>query len=577
MDKMIEERVNFWLDSNIDQQDKDTINTLIKENKASELNDAFYKDLEFGTGGLRGIMGIGPNRMNKYTVGMATQGLCNYLKSAFPNEQVSVAIAHDSRNNSSFFAQTVAAVFTANDIQVHLFKELRPTPQLSYAIRHLKCKSGIVITASHNPREYNGYKVYWDDGAQIIAPHDKNIINEVRKIKDISEVKFAGNDALIHHLGETMDDSYLDAVQAQMLSPECVEQQRSMSIVYSSIHGTGITMVPKILDRMGFDNVSIVDEQATPDGDFPTVVYPNPEEEEAMTLALNKAREVNADLVMATDPDSDRVGVAVKNLSGEFQLLNGNQTGALIIYYLCKKWSENKKLTGNQYIVKTIVTTELIADIAKKYEIPCYDTLTGFKHIAGVIRELEGKREFIGGGEESYGYMIGDFVRDKDAVASCAIVAEMVAWAKEQGMSPYELLVEISHEFGMYLESLVSLTKKGQDGAEEISGMMKRFRSDPPLTLAGIKVSRIMDYQNLTNKDLINGTTQSFEFTKSNVLQLFLEDDTKISMRPSGTEPKIKFYFSVRNDLPKTAKFDEELPTLIEKINAFKEELDLGK
>lgn len=575
MDAYIKDKIDYWMNSDISEKDKEGLAELVNNNDEKELTDAFYKDLEFGTGGLRGIMGIGPNRMNKYTIGMATQGLCNYLKVAFPNEEISVAIAHDSRNNSPLFAEITASVFSANGIKVYLFSELRPTPQLSFAIRHFKCKSGIVITASHNPKEYNGYKAYWDDGAQIIAPHDANIIKEVRKITSFSEVKFEKNPELIQMLDQDIDNAYLDAVQDQSLAPEVIERQKDLSIVFSPIHGTGITMVPEILKRIGFQQVHIVEEQAEPNGNFPTVVYPNPEEQEAMTMALNKAIQVDADLVMATDPDADRVGIAVKNLKGEFQLLNGNQTGSLLIYYLCKTWSERNKLDGKQYVVKTIVTTELIADIAKKFGVKYYDTLTGFKHIAGVIRELEGKEQFIGGGEESYGYMIGDFVRDKDAIASCAMIAEMAAWAKDQGMSLYELLIEISHEFGIYRESLVSLTKKGKDGAEEIVQMMKTFRTDTPATLGKVKVVRVVDYLASTEKNLIDQTSKPITFSKSNVLQLFLEDETKISMRPSGTEPKIKFYFSLNKPLERNQSFDEESKALVEKIEMFKEELDL--
>ena len=575
MDNAIKEKIDFWLNSSISQEDKDNIKELLNSNE-KELIDAFYKDLDFGTGGLRGIMGTGPNRMNKYTVGMATQGLSNYLLSAFPNEEISVAIAHDSRINSRFFAETAAAVFSANGIKVYLFNDLRPTPQLSFAIRHLKCKSGIVLTASHNPKEYNGYKVYWDDGAQIITPHDTNIIQEVRKIKDFNDVRFEKNEALVEILDDSIDTAYLDAVHAQSLSPESIEKHNDISIVYSPIHGTGITMVPQMLEKLGFKNVHIVDEQSSPDGNFPTVVYPNPEEQEAMTLALKKAKEVNADLVMATDPDADRVGIAVKNTEGQFQLLNGNQTGALIVYYLCRKWHENGKLDGNQFIVKTIVTTELIGEIAKKFNITYYDTLTGFKYIAGIIRELEGKETFIGGGEESYGYMIGDFVRDKDAVASCSILAEMTAWAKDQGMSMYELLIEISREFGLYHEQLVSLTKKGKEGAEEINQMMKSFRTTPPETLGGFKIVKIIDYQESIESDFISGIKKDINFPKSNVLQLYTEDGTKISMRPSGTEPKIKFYFSTHKKLIDSKDFETEMQTLAKHINSFKEELHLS-
>lgn len=576
MDIAVQEKIDFWLQSSIDSSDKKLIQELVDKNDETELTDAFYKDLEFGTGGLRGIMGLGSNRINKYTIGAATQGLSNYLKIAFPNEQISVAVAYDCRNNSSFFADTVASVFSANGIVVHLFKELRPTPQLSFAIRKLKCKSGVVLTASHNPREYNGYKAYWDDGAQIVAPHDTNIINEVRSITDFNQVNFDKDESLIHYLGDEMDEAYLKEAQAQSLSPECIANQKDISIVFSSIHGTGITLVPKILENLGFTNVNIIEEQATPDGDFATVVYPNPEEEEALTYALKKAQDINADLVMATDPDADRVGIAVKNLAGEFQLLNGNQTGALIVYYLCKKWQENNKLNGNQYVVNTIVTTNLINDIAAHFNIDCYETLTGFKHIAGVIRELEGKAEFIGGGEESYGYMIGDFVRDKDAVTSCAILAEMTAWAKDNGKSLYQILGEIYQQFGLYYESLVAITKKGKDGSEAIKQMMVDFRQNPPKNLGSSKVSKIMDYQSSEEIDVSSGSIKKIDLPQSNVLQFFTEEGSKISVRPSGTEPKIKFYFSLKKSAPEIAVLDEEINELVEKTNSIKEELNIN-
>jgi len=410
MEANIKTTIDTWLNSNIDEADKTALRELIASNNETELVDCFYKDLEFGTGGLRGIMGLGSNRMNKYTVGSATQGLANYINLQFPNEEASVAIAHDSRNNSDFFAQTVADILSANGIKVYLFEELRPTPELSFAIRELGCKSGIVVTASHNPKEYNGYKVYWEDGAQIIAPHDTKIIEEVRKISSFDQIKFAANPSLIQSIGKEIDDRYLDEMAKLSLSPDAIKNQSDLSIVFSPIHGTGITLVPRALEQFGFTNVTIIEEQATPDGNFPTVVYPNPEEKEALTLALDKAKQIGADLVLATDPDADRVGIAIKTETGDFELLNGNQTGALLIFYLCLKWKENNKLDGNQYVVKTVVTTELIKEIATHFGVECFDTLTGFKHIAGLIKELEDKKTFIGGGEESYGYLIGDFV-----------------------------------------------------------------------------------------------------------------------------------------------------------------------
>ncbi len=575
MEATIQATIDKWLNSPIDDTDKAAIRQLITDGNETELTDSFYKELEFGTGGLRGIMGIGPNRMNKYTIGMATQGLANYLKATFSGEEIRVAIAHDSRNNSDFFAKTTAAVFSGNGIKVFLFDALRPTPELSFAIRHLKCHSGVVITASHNPKEYNGYKAYWSDGSQIIAPHDTNIIHEVRKITDVSQVKLTANPDLIESISTDVDKAYLEAVAEQVLSPEAIRNQQDLSIVFSPIHGTGVTMVPPILEKIGFNNVHVVEEQAQPDGNFPTVVYPNPEEEEAMSIALNKAKEMSADLVMATDPDADRVGIAVKNTKGEFQLLNGNQTGVLIIYYLCKKWKENQKLDGNQFVVKTIVTTELIKAIADSFAIDCYDTLTGFKFIAGLIRELEGQKTFIGGGEESYGYLIGDKVRDKDAVASCAIIAEMAAWAKDNQKTLYEVLLDIYQEYGLYQESLTSITKKGKEGADQIKAMMSDFRQTPPRELGGSPVKTLIDYQNGESKDLQTEEVSAINFPSSNVLQFITEDGTKVSVRPSGTEPKIKFYFGVKKAFDSSSDIDSQLGLLQAKVDKIKAELNL--
>lgn len=573
MESHIKERVEKWLNSNIDEETKQEIYLLQKDE--NELKESFYKDLEFGTGGLRGIMGVGSNRINKYTVGMATQGLANYLKKQFPGEEISVAIAYDSRNNSDFFAGVTASVFSANGIKVYLFKELRPTPQLSYAIRHLKCKSGVVVTASHNPKEYNGYKAYWNDGGQLIAPHDENVINEVSKIQSINEINFERNENKIEYLGREIDDLYLQDILNLSLSKEAIKAQKDLKIVFSSIHGTGITLVPELLKRMGFENVYIVEEQAKPDGNFPTVVYPNPEEVEAMTLALKKATEIDADIVMATDPDADRVGIGVKNDKGEFQLLNGNQTGSLLIYYLLKKWSENGKLNGRQYIVKTIVTTDLIERIAEHYKVDCYNTLTGFKFIAALIGELEGEKEFIGGGEESYGYLISDFVRDKDAISSCGFLAEMAAYAKDEGKSIYEMLMEMYTHFGLYKEKLVSLTKKGISGIEEIGKMMRRLRENPPGTLNGASVKILNDYDRGISRDLASGKETKLDFPSSNVLQFITADGTKISARPSGTEPKIKFYFSVNTSMNDKGDFRKKDQELGEKIDSILKELDL--
>lgn len=571
MDTAIQAKVDSWLNSNIDEDSKAAIKAL----SSDELADSFYKDLEFGTGGLRGVMGVGSNRMNKYTVGTATQGLANYLLKAFPNEEIKVAIAYDSRNNNTFFADITASVFSANGIFVYLFDELRPTPELSYAIRRLGCKSGVVVTASHNPREYNGYKAYWDDGAQVVPPHDKNIIAEVKAITSIDDVKFTRDDSKVKSIRAEIDEPYLEAILDLTLAPEAVQRQSDLKIVFSPIHGTGITLVPEILKRKGFTNVSVVEEQAEPNGDFPTVVYPNPEEREAMTLALNKAVELDADLIMATDPDADRVGIAAKNNDGEFELLNGNQAATLLIYFLLKKWKENGKIDGNQMIIKTIVTSDILDRIAESFGVDCPNTLTGFKYIAAVIKELEGKKEFIGGGEESYGYMISDFVRDKDAIASCAMLAEMTAWAKDQGLSVFDLLAEIYEQFGFYLETLVSMTKKGMKGAEEIKQMMVDMRQQAPATLAGSKVVKSIDYLSSIEKDLITGVETKVNLDSSNVLQFFLEDGTKISARPSGTEPKIKFYISVNTPMADKALFNETKTQLEQRIEAIKTDLKL--
>lgn len=561
------QKAELWLNSSqIDANTKNEIKRLIKEDE-TELTDSFYKDLEFGTGGLRGIMGVGSNRMNQYTVAMATQGLANYLNKSINGKQVSVAIAHDCRNRSREFAETTANVFSSNGIKVYLFESLRPTPELSYAIRLLGCQSGVVVTASHNPKEYNGFKAYWEDGGQLVPPHDKNVIAEVQKITSFDDVKSSGNPELIEFIGEKVDEKYLTMLAGLCLSPEAVLHQKDMKIVFSSIHGTGITLVPKILEKIGFKNVHVVEEQANPDGNFPTVIYPNPEEAEAMSLALKKAKAIDADLVMATDPDSDRVGIAVKNPEGEFQLLNGNQTGSLLIYYLLTKWKENNKLKGKEFVVKTIVTTEQIKAIADGFGVTCYDTLTGFKYIAEKIRELEGKSQFIGGGEESYGYLIGDQVRDKDAIAACAIIAEMAAWAKMKGHSLFDLLIKIGVEHGVFLEGLKSLTKKGKSGAEEIQAMMSRFRNSPPTELAGEKVTTLIDYQEGISKDIASGMATKIDYESSNVLQFITANGSKISIRPSGTEPKIKFYFSVNTRISDKSYYFSALDSLRIKIS----------
>ena len=573
MDQQILEVANKWLSSDISDDEKLEIQKLVDNPDHTALEDAFYKSLEFGTGGLRGIMGIGSNRMNKYTLGMATQGLSNYLLKTYPNEQVKVAIAYDCRNNSEYFANVTADIFSANGIEVYLFLELRPTPQLSFAIRHFGCHSGVVITASHNPKEYNGYKAYWNDGAQLTPPHDQNVINEVNLIQSIDHINFTKNESLIKPIDSSFDDIYIGEIKKVCLSPDLIKKHQDLSIVYSSIHGTGITLVPKCLQSLGFNNVSIVDAQAENNGDFPTVIYPNPEEAEAMNLALLQAEKINADIVMATDPDADRVGIAVKNELGKFVLLNGNQTGSLIIYYILKRLQEENQLTSNGYIVKTIVTTDLIDKISQSFDIECMETLTGFKYIATLIRKLEGKRKYIAGGEESYGYLIGDFVRDKDAVTSCAIIAEMTAYAKEIGLSLYEMMVEMNRKYGLYHEDLISITKKGKKGSEEITKMMQAYRQNPPKSINGSKVLWLMDYMTREKRNLENGVIEKMNFAKSNVLQFITEDGSKISARPSGTEPKIKFYFSVYQNI--TSSYSDSHQNLVNKVEAIQKDMNL--
>jgi len=575
METVIKQKIDTWLSGNYDADTKAYLNQLLTDQNDTELSDAFYKDLEFGTGGLRGIIGIGTNRINKYTVGMATQGLANYLKLTYPNEEIRVAIAHDSRIKSDEFAQITSDVFSANGIKVFLFPELRPTPQLSFAVRELRCHSGVVITASHNPKEYNGYKAYWNDGGQVIKPHDKNIIAEVQKIKSVDEVKFAGNPALIVKPGPELDEKYRQMILTNVVFPEVVQRQKDMKIVFTPIHGTGITHVPQVLELMGFTHVHIVEEQAQPDGTFPTVVYPNPEEHEAMSLALRKAADLDADLVLATDPDADRVGIGVKNHHGKWQLLNGNQTGSLIIYYLLQAWKQAGKITGKEFVSKTIVTTDLIDKMAADYGVECPNVLTGFKYIAAKIREYEGEKKFIAGGEESYGYLVGDAVRDKDAIASCAIIAELVAYAKDQGISVFDMMREMYAKYGFYYETLISLTKKGQSGAEEIKQMMHNIRTNPPKTVAGSPLVRLLDYELGQDRDLINGTMQATELEKSDVLQFITADGTKVSARPSGTEPKIKFYISVNEPLERKEDFDEVFEKLKAKVAHIVQELAL--
>ena len=560
-------QANAWLNGNIDDESKAEIRKMM-EGDQRELTESFYRGLEFGTGGLRGIMGVGTNRMNRYTVGMATQGLANYLKKQFDGP-IKVAIACDSRNDSDTFARITAEVFSANGIKVFLFDGMRPTPELSFAIRHYGCQSGVVVTASHNPKEYNGYKAYWDDGAQLIPPHDKNVIEEVRMITSFDDVKFDGNEELIEIIGEETDILYLDKLKKLSLSPEIIQQHNDIAIVYTPLHGTGALMVPWCLKNFGFTNISMVEEQAVPDGNFPTVKSPNPEESSALRMAIEKAEQEGASLVMATDPDADRVGIAVKDNHGKFILLNGNQTAAVLLYYIFRKWKENGKISGKEYMVKTIVTSELLIDLADKYGIESYDVLTGFKWIADIIRKNEATKTFIAGGEESYGYMIGDFVRDKDAVSSCAMIAETAAWAASQGKTIFDILLDIYKEFGFYLEGLVAVVKKGMSGADEIAAIMERFRNDPPAEINNSKVIMIKDYESSIARDISKGIESRIDLPKSNVLQFFLEDGSKISMRPSGTEPKIKFYFGVKASLNDIADYEavrKDLEGRIEKI-----------
>lgn len=540
------------------------------EKGGDELMDAFYKDLDFGTGGLRGIMGVGTNRINRYTLGMATQGLCNYLKEQFPNEKISVAIAHDSRNNSKEFSRQVAEVFAANEISVYLFSDLRPTPELSFAIRHLGCKSGVVITASHNPPEYNGYKVYWNDGGQLVPPHDKGVIAEVRKVRP-EDVKFSTDSDLIHSVDKEIDEAYLDEIKKQSFGDDGKDQ---LKVVFTSIHGTSITAMPQAMAHCGFTDFHIVDEQSTPDGNFPTVKSPNPEEAEALKMAVEKAQKIGGDIVIGTDPDADRVGLAVRDLNDELVLINGNQAASVLIYYLLERWKEDGKLTGNEFIAKTIVTTELIDKIAEHYKVDCPNCLTGFKWIADLIKNNPEKK-FIGGGEESYGYMIGDFVRDKDAIASGVMLAEAAAWAKSRGSSFYKLLIEVYQKFGFYLEDLVSMTKKGKSGAEEIVQMMVDFRANTPQEIGGERIVKVMDYDSRISKDLISGIEEAINLPKSNVVQFVTDKGTKITARPSGTEPKIKFYISVNTQLDSIDNFTAKKAELEGRISTIKSSLGL--
>ncbi len=577
LDQLVLAKAEKWLTGEYDEATKKQVKYLI-DNDKTELTESFYKDLEFGTGGLRGIMGVGTNRMNIYTVGFATQGLANYLKKNFAGEEIRVAIGHDSRNNSRMFAEHVADIFASNGFKVFLFDALRPTPELSFAIRELKCQSGVVVTASHNPKEYNGYKAYWSDGSQVTEPHDKNIIAEVEKITSVSQVMTGLNKENITILGEDFDEKYLDRIHELSLSPESVKKFHDLKIVYTPLHGAGVRLVPASLRKFGFTNVISVPEQSVIDGNFPTVESPNPEERKTMSMAIELARKEGADLAMATDPDSDRIGLALRNGKGEYVLLNGNQTLVLLMCYQLTRWAELGRIDGNQYVVKTIVTSMMPDAVAEHFGVKCYNCLTGFKFIAKVIREQEGKAKYIGGGEESFGYLAGDYVRDKDGVSACSLAAEAAAWAKDKmGMTLYEWLQDLYVKYGFYREGLVNVVRKGKDGAELIQNMMVEYRANPPKSILGSPVVKIYDYKTLEVLDVESGKRSPIEGVTdhSNVLQWVTADGTKVSVRPSGTEPKIKFYFGVKAVLPSVAEFDKVQAELDAKIEEIKKELKL--
>ena len=575
MNEVIAQKVASWLAGNYDENTKKAILQL-QENDQNELAESFYKNLEFGTGGLRGLMGVGTNRINKYTIGMATQGFSNYLLKAYPGEKISVAIAHDSRNNSRFFAETTAQVFAANGFSVYLFEALRPTPELSFAIRNLNCKAGVVCTASHNPKEYNGYKAYWNDGGQLVPPHDKNVITEVEAIQSVDDVKWTGGEANIQLLGSEMDDKYIKMVRSLSVYPEIIEQQKDLKIVYTPIHGTGITMVPKVLSAFGFKNVHIVEEQSIPDGNFPTVNYPNPEESETMSIGLKKAKELDADILLGTDPDADRVGVGVKNHKGEWVLMNGNQTAVLAFAYLMEARRAKGVANANDMVITTIVTSEMINEVAKQNKVACYNVLTGFKWIAELIKEKEGKENYVIGGEESFGLMIGDQIRDKDAVSAVALLCEMAAYEKSKGRTLFDKMIELYVQYGFYYENLISITKKGMNGQQEIANMMESYRQAPPKSINGSKVATLLDYELQKGTNLLTGENWKINLPKSNVLQFITEDGSKISARPSGTEPKIKFYFSVNTQLENINAFDEVYALLTKKIDGIISDMQLN-
>jgi phosphoglucomutase len=562
----IRKKAVSWLGEEYNYETRREVREMI-DNDEKKLIDAFYQDLEFGTGGLRGIMGSGTNRMNIYTLGMATQGLSNYIVKQCGNSGISVAIAYDCRNNSRYFAETTANIFSANGFDVYLFESLRPTPELSFAIRHYKCQSGVVITASHNPPEYNGYKAYWNDGGQVVAPHDEGIIDEVRKISSVNMIRFDGKKEKIRILGKETDDLFLKEVHKMSLNPEIINKFSDIGIVYTPIHGAGITMVPPALKMFGFKNIISVPEQDKTDGNFPTVKSPNPEEPDALKMAIKKAVETGAELVLATDPDADRIGIAVKDRKGAFILLNGNQTMVLLVWYILSQFKERRKYRGNEYIIKTIVTSELIERISESYNVEYFNVLTGFKFFAELIRKYEGSKKYIGGGEESYGFLPGDYVRDKDAVASCALAAEAAAWSKSRGKSLFELLVDIYVQYGFYKEKLINIVRRGKEGADEIKAIMNGYRNNPPEMINNSRVIKINDFEKQISYDILKGSKTIIDLKKSDVLQFFTEDGSKISVRPSGTEPKIKFYFSVNTRLESTDKFEDTENILDKRIS----------
>jgi phosphoglucomutase len=574
MDEVIIQRSAAWLDGNFDELTKEEVRRLQQDNP-NELADSFYRNLEFGTGGLRGIMGVGTNRMNKYTVGMATQGYANYLKQSYPGAPVRIAIAHDSRNNSRFFAEIVANVMAANGVKVYLFEALRPTPELSFAIRHLGCQGGVVCTASHNPKEYNGYKAYWNDGGQLVPPHDKNVIKEVDKIASVNDVKWSGGESNITLIGKEIDEAYIEMVRSLSVYPEIIQKQHDLKIVYTPIHGTGITLVPEVLKRFGFTNVAIVQEQSEPNGNFPTVLYPNPEESEAMSFGLKKAKQIDADILLGTDPDADRVGIGVKDNDGNWVLLNGNQTAVLAFNYMIEARKVKGIAQSNDMVVKTIVTTDMIDVIAERSNIKCYNVLTGFKWIAELIKEKEASENYVIGGEESYGLMIGSKLRDKDAVSAVAMLCEMAAYEKDKGRSLYQKLIDLYVQYGFYKEHLISITKKGMNGQKEIAEMMETYRSNPPRSINGSPVVQLLDYDLSKGRNLQSGEEWNIQLPKSNVLQFLLADGSKISARPSGTEPKIKFYFSVNTTLKAPQEFVSTHEALNERIQGIINDMGL--